>query len=180
MWRIPVCVYEWDLDHYHLARVMDIVPKDQWPSQWVLGRCELKWNLDAMPFLVLRKNGTETVLAPNGAKYGSLGKCPRSRLFHVEHGMMMLHLTSPMATYRTNPTSGRLMFHAESCILSDVQCFPMRLNVDEVRYLMTNRLRSIRKQLRDQRLVVEAAGRVTAYKVDTWHPKRMTSCGATS
>jgi hypothetical protein len=148
-WTTLVGVYDEDYrgDAYTFSHVSELSlpphPASAWPSTLTLGVASRMQPppLERCPMLALRPHARAgparsrrvVFIASNGMRWEEQadGRCdvPCARRYHVDEdsGMIMLHHTSPIVTYRARAEDGRLAREDECHVLSDITWLPPTL-----------------------------------------------------
>ena len=162
---MPICFYDWDpqSDAYYVSGVFECVVREVWPPCLTM-ESALEYSkrtpvLGSVPFLVLRGKGQQRMFCANGESRGQL-QSRATKAFHMDDisGMPMLHFDTLVSHYRPNSLSGKMMLAGTSAILSDIMCMPSKLRETGVAFLQKHRQKSINKQWRDRRFIIERIG----------------------
>lgn len=174
-WAVPVCAYArrranetaWEFDG-----VVEVAVRREWPTFLTVASAAMPTAvpMDRVPLVLLSERGRTTAYSANGSAWDCTGaRHRRSSRYHAEGDLIMLHFESPVVTYAMQGATGRLALAGSCLVLSDIMCMPRRVALEDVAFLRRQRAKSIRKQLRDQRVVVDLGdGRAATYALDTW------------
>lgn len=173
MWFVPVCVYvcRGEADVWDFEGVVEVPVRSEWPAVLTLERRVVPLApMDRVPFVILNDRRRSTAFSASGAEWDCTGcRLQRSSRFHMESNMIMLHFESPVVSYTMHVPSGRLALSGQCLVLSDVLCMPRRVHRADIAFLRKQRSRSIKKQMRDQRVVIDLGrGRAATYMPTTW------------
>jgi hypothetical protein len=180
-WAVPVCAYarrsgEKEEATWEFDGVVEIAVRREWPAFLTVASAAAMMPssaavpMDRVPLVLLSERGRTTAYSANGSAWDCTGaRHRRSSRYHAEGGLIMLHFESPVVTYTMQGATGRLALAGSCLVLSDIMCMPRRVALEDVAFLRRQRAKSIRKQLRDQRVVVDLGdGRAATFVLNTW------------
>ena len=182
-WEIPYVTYDFDIDSdaYTLSRIENLIQVERVPlllrqSNIRLVKLEneqLQKSLLEAPFLILRGRGNK-IYAASGRDNNRMPQGVRSKDYHVESSIAMLHYHSSISRYSWNHQDNNqalnLRFDGSCKLLCDILCVPLKLRANEVPFILAQRRISIGKQLRDRRIVLQSTrveGGMSSYDLST-------------
>lgn len=123
--------------------------------------------LSKLPMIILRNRLCSIAYTAGGDKWDCTGyRYRKSSRFHIEDSVVMLHYDSLLVNYAMAPVSGRLMLAGWTQLLSNVLCFPRVMNTPHIAFIGKQRCKSIVKQIRDKRVVVDTgSNRAATYRM---------------